>query len=346
MTADTVILGDEFMSPAVHARLDVLLIISEAFRTGLAAIVSAESNEGGPPEWWQVVRVFSDVLASEIASQGLQNIDAAPFVWDQIYNKLRVRWELSTELDNILSLMKAEVTARAIPKNIGFGRQFLHDSNLRAASWINQHIMPRLDRPEIDPARLHVSYDPAGKRFCASSSRLEGTVGWTLQPCKHTVLGALIAPRVLEHEYLSHLLPSHRALPKGILEVWLMETLEEEHRNLADACLAPEGIEGKLWTWFKHELELHFSTMGFLEPAELLDFEEIAIRIRRRSETDFWKMTRHLLLLDRRTEIERAVEVLRLLRPLSDKLVDSLTMPWSSFEECLRVSVSIGIHKA
>lgn len=72
-----------------------------------------------------------------------------------------------------------------------------------------------------------------------------------------------------------------------------METLEEEHRNRSDFS-PTKDVEIKIWVWFRHELEVHFSLLGCLEP-DLMDFEEVAIRIRRRSEQDFWKITHELL---------------------------------------------------
>jgi hypothetical protein len=60
-------------------------------------------------------------------------------------------------------------------------------------SVFSEYILPEVGRAAIAPAPLHVSYDQKAEKFCASSSRLSGTVGWILQPCKHTFYGALSA---------------------------------------------------------------------------------------------------------------------------------------------------------
>lgn len=193
-------------------------------------------------------------------------------------------------------------------------------------------------------APLVIDFDEAGTRFCASSSSLSGEIHWALQPFEHSLYGAMVVPRVLEHEYLSHLVPSNQHLSMGVREVFLVETLEEEHRNDTDQTLRERNAEIKLAGWFRLKLEQHFCRNHQTSRAALRDFEEIALRVRRKSVSDFWKMTTEILFLpEGQTEANVVDSVLKILRFSPDSTVDALTVPWKGFPECLAIAESIDI---
>ena len=341
MTASTVSLEDSFGASSVHAKLSVLVMIASAFRSHLTELMAAADHDGGLPEGTQIVDTMADVLSSQMGAIRLPN--AALVVWTQFRGRLTVGWNLGSRTAQVLDQIEQDLTARSNAGDPQFAENFLHYANVRGAEWISQYILPNIGRPSIAPVPVRVTYDQKGEKYCASSSRLAGTIGWILQPCKHSFYAGLIAERVLEHEYLSHLLPGNQKLSKGIREVWLMETLEEEHRNDQYIALQRKHVLMTIWSWFRIELEDHFVRKGAIERAVFTNMEDLAVRIRRRSLTSFWKMTGDIINLSAQQDPAPTERALRMLRPLPDDVVDALTVPWTSFLTCLESARAMGI---
>jgi len=338
---NTVSLDDSFGASSVHAKLSVLIIIASAFRSHLTDLMTAADRDGAPPEGMQIVDAMAETLSSQIGA--IRTLSAAPVVWTQFRGRLAVAWSLRAQTAQVLEQIEHDLTIQANAGNPHFAENFLHAANLRAAEWISEYILPKVGRPTVAPAPLHVSYDQKAERFCASSSRLAGTIGWILQPCKHTFYAALICERVLEHEYLSHLLPGNLKLSKGIREVWLMETLEEEHRNDEYIALNRRLALMTIWSWFRIELENHFVRNSIVDLAIFTGVEDLATRIRRRSLPSFWKMTAEIINLSDGEDPRPTERALRMLRPLPDNVLDALTVPWTGFDTCIETARSMGI---
>jgi hypothetical protein len=138
----------------------------------------------------------------------------------------------------------------------------------------------------------------------------------------------MVVPRILEHEYFSHLMPRNQHLSNGVREIVLVEVLKEEHRN--DPNFSREAM--KLDDWFRIALELHSYRNPQTNREELRDFEEVAVRLRRKSVANFWKMTAEILRLPSSQGNADAVDrVLTALRTLPDEDFDLLTQPWRGF---------------
>ena len=225
-----------------------------------------------------------------------------------------------------------KIAQDAIAANAGIGAEILAEANQQAQEWLRERVMRHLPQTTLAPAPVVIDFDQAGTMFCASSSRLTWQIHWTLQPFPHSLYGAMVVPRVLEHEYISHLLPPNRSLSNGVREVFLVEMLEEEHRNDDHASPRDAAADVKLAAWFRFKLEQHFQRNGLTNRAELRDFEEVAVRLRRKSRPDFWKMTAEILLLpDGDLESQIVDRALKRLRVSADSTVDRVTVPWKGF---------------
>ena len=323
-------------SSAVRACVDVLLLIATAVRLHFPALLSGQEADE-PPPWHEALRVLANILFQEMRAKRITSIIHANNVWNQ-FTANGVVGALGPTGKKAINDAGARVLAEAIPGNAGVGTNILWDANIRAERWIRSRILPHVDATPFSVAPLVIDFDEAGTQFCASSLRLVWQIHWTLQPFEHSLFGAMVASRVLEHEYFSHLLPRNQHLSKGVREVWLMETLEEEHRNDAVQDVA----DMKLQAWFRLLLEQHFIQIGHINQFSLQDFEEVAVRIRRKSPTDFWKMTAEILSLRNNKRAADIVDgVLKLLRSSPDTIVDTLTVPWRGFLACLEMARSI-----
>jgi hypothetical protein len=323
-------------SSAVRACVDVLLLIAAAVRFSFPNLLSGQEADE-PPAWHEALLVLANILFQEMRAKRITSIVHANNVWNQFMANGVVR-ALGATGKKAINDAGAKVLADAIPANAGIGTNILSDANVRAERWIRSRILPHVDGTPFTVAPLVIDFDEAGTQFCASSLRLAWQIHWTLQPFEHSLFGAMVPSRVLEHEYFSHLLPRNEHLSKGVREVWLMETLEEEHRNDA----AQDVAEMKLQAWFRLLLEQHFIQIGHINQFSLQDFEEVAVRIRRKSPPDFWKMTAEILSLRNSKRAAEIVDrVLKLLRSSPDTIVDTLTVPWRGFPACLEMARSI-----
>jgi hypothetical protein len=320
-------------SPTVHACVDVLLLIAGAVRLHFPGLLSGQEADE-PPAWHEVLRVLAGILFQEMRAKRITSIGRASNVWNQFMASLVVQ-DLGPTARKAVHDAGTEVLRDAVSGNAGIGIKILSDANLRAESWIRSRILPHVDTTPFFPAPIVIDFDEAGNQFCASSSCLYREIHWTLQPFEHSLFGATVLPRVLEHEYISHLLPRNQYLSKGVREVWLMETLEEEHRN----DTVPSAADNKLQTWFRLLLEQHFIQKGLLNPGGLMDFSQAAVRVRRRSERDFWKMTAEILSLRNNRRAAEAVDrLVKKLHSSPDSIVDRLTIPWRGLEEAVAMA--------
>jgi hypothetical protein len=312
--------------PAIRAATDVVLLLGRAMLLHFPAFLKAQEGNSRPSPY-QVVKELAETFARELHKKNITNITQAVNVWQQ--------FTFSGTFDAVSDAGKKEfakveqqIAADATSANAGIGETILWDANLQAADWIKKRILPHLGKMAFAAAPLVIDYDELGTQFCASSSPLRREIHWTLQPFEHSLLGAMVVPRILEHEYFSHLMPRNQHLSNGVREIVLVEVLKEEHRN--DPNFSREAM--KLDDWFRIALELHSYRNPQTNREELRDFEEVAVRLRRKSVANFWKMTAEILRLPSSQGNADAVDrVLTALRTLPDEDFDLLTQPWRGF---------------
>lgn len=320
--------------PAIRARLDVLLLIGRAARLYFPGLQDA-CDANGPPTWDEILHTLAEILFREMTRKNITGIVHAVDVWAEFERSLTVR-KLSNSGRLAIHRMGQYVSDHAILGRAGIGLSILAHANTLATLWLQRHILPHVEYGNLTAAPVVVEYDEAGTQFCAASTPSMWQVRWTLQPFEHSFYGAMILPRVFEHEYLSHLIPLNRHLSKGVREVFLIDTLEHEHRNDAAQNPREKNADIKLAAWFRVKLEDHFCRNGLTSRAELRDFEDIATLMRRKSEPDFWRMLDNLLTYpNHEWNARRVDEALKLLRYASDEKFDNLAIPWNGFEAVL-----------
>jgi hypothetical protein len=236
---------------AIHARVDVLLLLGRAVRLHFPEFRAAQ-DANGPPAPYEVLRILADILADQMKRHLITDITDALGVWASFTADPAVT-KLAGPSSRIIRAMGKRVASDAISANAGMGKQILWAANLQARRWIVERFLPHLSGVKFDPAPVVIDYDEAGMRFCAFTSPLRGEIHWTLQPFRHSLFGATVVPRILEHEYVSHFIPRNQKLSKGIREVFLVETLEEEHRNDLKQDARNRNAEMKLDVWFREQ---------------------------------------------------------------------------------------------
>jgi len=332
-------------SPGTRACVDALLLIGQAMRAHFPDLLEiCEGNHGSSPAWDELLGALAHILFQEMRAKNIRDITHARDVWKQFMAGLTVQ-RLPPSGGAALREVGKKITRDAVGANAGIGLDILEKANQQAESWTRQRILPYLQDTSLEVAPLVIDFDEAGTQYCASSSPLSGEIHWTLQPFEHSLYGAMVVPQLLEHEYVSHLLPRNQYLSLGVREVFLVEALEEEHRDNPGSNPQVFDAEMKLAVWFREKLEQHFQRNHQTSRAELRDFENVAIRFRGKSNADFWKMTSEILLLpDGEAESGMVDDALKMLRWRKDHIVDRLTIPWRGFAECLQHARQIGIN--
>jgi hypothetical protein len=321
--------------PAIHARVDVAVLLGRAVRLYFPQFLDAQ-DASSPPSPFEVLRILADILADQMKRRLITDITDALGVWRAFVSDPEVR-RLPGPSSRIIRAMGQRVATDAVSANAGMGRQILWAANLQAERWIAGNLLPHLSGIQIDPAPLVIDYDEAGTKFCAFTSPLRGEIHWTLQPFRHSLFGTTVVSRVLEHEYLSHLIPLNQQLSKGVREVFLVETLAEEHRNDPKQNAANGRAESKLDVWFRYLLEEHSYKAGQFSRVELRDYEGVATRLRLRSKVDFWKMTGEILDLPDNGDADSVDKVIKALRAMPDEDAHQVAIPWRGLIECARM---------
>ena len=117
---------------------------------------------------------------------------------------------------------------------------YLVECNSRACAAIRD-LLQGLEVEGLDTseARLLMVYDEHGGSPLSSTYLGKGPIHWAVQPKPRAFWAALAAQSVLEHEYLSHLVPRSQSLSPSVREEWLMEVLllDTKRRSNADHSL-------------------------------------------------------------------------------------------------------------
>jgi hypothetical protein len=322
--------------PAVRAAVDVLLLIGRALRNHFFPLLRAQ--EAKPPTWDDVLGTMAEILFREMRAKHITHINHALDVWREFEASRTVRL-LGNSGAKAIRDVGLEIATNAVPGNAGIGLEILWDANLRAARWIERAILPHLPDLAFAIAPIVIDFDEPGSQFCASSSPLLWEIHWTLQPVPHSLFGAMVVPRILQHEYVCHLMPRNHHLSSGVREVFLVEGMREESRN--DPRLNPRDRESdeKLEGWFRILLQQHSYRLGLSSRAETRNFESVALLVRRKSQADFWKMTAEIVAGPGSAPEAAVIDrVLKILRSAPDAVLDRLAIPWTSFPECLESS--------
>jgi hypothetical protein len=160
-----------------------------------------------------------------------------------------------------------------------------------------------------------------------------GEIGWKLQLAEHAFYGALIPDMILEHEYLSHLLPTNTYLSDAVREIWLTTSLFWEHRNAPQDDLE-KHVRLALWERFRSELARHKGKTDYeLYGPERWDW--LAMKMAFSDAGNFWQLTTEIVHSPNRTdEAELIDELLSKLADFDDRsLRAALQIEWKKLRE-------------
>jgi len=278
-------LHPDFQSPAVRARLDVILLLADALRPALQPL-----QQLFPADWIELVKSLNAVLIAEIGRVSVAR--QALNIWAQFSASIQV-----SQLDNRATqlLQAAEQRLHSQLTVNDHALRYLEQAHAQSLAWLHSTAQRRSLNAltKISPALLRVYYDPQGTEYCASSSRITGEIGWKLQLVEHAFYGALIPDMILEHEYLSHLVPANAFLSRGVREVWLSSALFREHRN-DKANGADRLLKTELWEKFRSELARHFGFTDheFYGPQR---WDWLAMKMSFYDTATFWRLTAEMI---------------------------------------------------
>jgi hypothetical protein len=331
-----VLLDDDFESSIARAHLEIFLLLADALNPSLVDLFLADRDG-----WNKII----EILAKTVVDQ-LPHMDAVSDVgkiWNQFMNVAQISKQLQAKPKAILQ--RVGVRLRALGRTRNHSLKYIGRANDEAIAWIKalggQVQISRLAKAQQVPVRVY--YDPEAVEYCASSNVLVGEIGWKLQIKEYAFFGALIPDMLIEHEYISHMLPNNHSLSKGVREIWLTEALFRVHRNSPiDPNL--KAVKRFLWLKFRADLAKHFHFLG--GEREVYGRQEIDGTAKNSFFHDpdaFWSLTQAILeIADSEDDAAIVDSLLETLAGLDDtRLKEALRAQWKDLPEFLRIAMAI-----
>jgi hypothetical protein len=297
MSNGAVTLGKSFDSEALSAGLDLMLLLARSLRETLQENDTATKVEDQKYNWMSAIELLGKTAASQVHK--FSKVSEVKNLWDSFLATPEVR-NLPKESQAILtaardrSIVLASSNANAVSDlEAANTTAYLRVKALLARKGIKQKL-PSAAVP------VEVVYDPAGKQYCASASRLTGAIRWAYQPkVEHFLYGLMILEHIFAHEYLSHLVPTNSHMDVSFAERWLVVALT---RGLVQDGREPLW-KRYLWTFYRRKLMRHVDREEEKQNLDALmssSFgavlaEETATAIFYISEASFWKLTGEMM---------------------------------------------------
>jgi hypothetical protein len=283
-TAQTVSLDGVYKSTSVTAQFDVLFALADAMAPSLPLLLDVVDD------WDFVVDEAAQVFA--VQSPQIQTLSDAIPIWDIVLKALTIS-RFPPKAKVLLNDMTARLTTAV--QSSGHGVARLEAAHQKAVEWIQELGQNRNISllEQASPYPLLVTYDPDGIDFCASSSRLAGQIGWSLQLVQRALYGALIVDMFLAHEYLSHMLPRNTHLSWNVREVWLSSALFWEMKSQPGNPLEQHVMQF-CWEQFRFHLNSQFDpgNRKFFGPRQVVALAESTYLV---SEDIFWDISTAML---------------------------------------------------
>ncbi len=213
-------LSEDFQTPALRARLDALLMFASALRSHIG-LLAYWTDQVGEPYWHKIVDILARVLVEQISL--LTRPDQATTVWEYFLNDLTIA-SVTPEVRKVLSAVGSDLASSvaSIGTNPDHPLSYLQRSNKAAATHVSTVITRHIPACKFSGGKeLLIHFDPKGEQYCASSARPSDLIRWAFQCQSHSLWGALVADRVLAHEYFCHLLPVNTFLSSAVREGFL-----------------------------------------------------------------------------------------------------------------------------
>jgi hypothetical protein len=165
-------------------------------------------------------------------------------------------------------------------------RRYLAEANESARATV-EALARRIglaDRIPLEPALIRICWREGGD-FRWPSTAVEGRqITWVFQNHPLAMWTAMLAQVILQHEYLSHLLPRSDSLSSVVREGWLMWVLEGEVANSS-------GVELGVLEHVRYRMDGLGSPLAFPELRAVVEVMSI------KREDLYWSLTHDLLAL-------------------------------------------------
>lgn len=280
-------LSQVFQTPAVRAKLDVLLLFASVLRPLVIDLSNATDVEG-KPRWFEIVDVLAERLASQLPK--LTELTETGLIWNQFTSDLSIA-SLKPLAAAVVRTMERDLKKGLVAWTPISGMNYLIDANVRAADRVTQMEVQKLGRQQAEtvPVGLSIEYDPKSERSHASSVRGTREIQWVFQLEDYSLWGALVADRVFEHEYFCHLLPVNTHLALEVREGFLDGVLQFQHSLLATTG-SPEAVAESRWNYalhrFRDDLWDHFGDAADEDYLKLRNLGQSP----RRSGAQYWRL--------------------------------------------------------
>ncbi len=322
-------LSSNFNSPAVKAKLDLLLLFAGTVREHLALFYDRL-----PSDYGVFLRVVADAVAKAVKKQG------APATFEQVWISIQGDQDFQQlpKQDAAPVIEAFQTSLRANAQIADYAVSYLDRANDRAVKWIGElgtdvaKYASAVKLQKVPARRLHVEFDYSAKSPCASSSR-SGPVLWSFQPESFAFYGAILAELMFVHEYLCHVLPANRYLEKDVREVWLNDCIIYGIRNLSDPQEEREPAK-YVWLRFLHLYQEHFASDAYGLDSSL-GMDQLTRALSRRPL--FWKITLAILSAPNGQDASNTIsQLFNALSKQTDRQLAALeAVQWTTLEEFL-----------
>ncbi|HEY0514621.1 MAG TPA: hypothetical protein VGH73_22150 [Thermoanaerobaculia bacterium] len=265
--------GEGFDSKAREPQFAVLFLLASAFREVQEDLLSATSDLR--PGLVDYTSALASAFADAIYMQ-TEPVDAL-LTWDSFTARQRAR-KAPQKVQELLANGRETIQAAL---HAGFDpRRYLADANQRARAAIGT-LATRIGlagQTTVELAPIRISWKESRDFLWPSTGGRK--IAWVFQ-YKHAALwAAVLAEIILQHEYLSHVLPRSDSLSETVREGWLMETLHVEVRE--------RGSPADLRTF----MHVRDSLNGLPRSEPLAWVTDMMLLVR---EDLYWSLTRDLL---------------------------------------------------
>ena len=301
--ADLPSLDKDFASPIARAQLDVLLLLASSLRPHLAAL------DASAVDWLGLIGRLAVLYEQEI--RRVSEPAAALDLWRQLEHTQD--FKRAPEAHETFAQIRQEICDRLEASESLI--RYLATANAEAYQWVRK-LLRSHDLDDLlgeAPAPIVVVRDTDGRNFCAAAAREARSISWAWQPQRHALWSTLAATEVLQHEYLSHLVPRFEGPWLDVKEGWLFTVLIDELQE-------PPGSKWRraicarfrksLEEWMERRQELASGVPRradkALDSSNPLGPDTIARLFQLYSTDLYWKFTGDLLRLNTSAEADRA----------------------------------------
>jgi hypothetical protein len=212
-----------------RAQTEVLFLLASSLRSSWLDLYTATRYFNGT--WVRYIEHIAKIFSEQAAS--ISACGNVIHLWSQFENVLDVQ-QSPAEVRSIFARVRLGIEDRL--QAGGDPLLYLAECNLRACEAVQGLLKGfGIDDPVVCAVPVHLIRDEHGKQPLASTFPGKAEIRWAIQAKPRAFWAALAAQSILEHEYLSHLVPRSPSLSPYVREEWLMAVLLQDIHRRSDA---------------------------------------------------------------------------------------------------------------